>query len=582
MTRSAIASEPVRLVLSNVRSVKKTTDGWMARCPAHNDTNPSLSIAEAPDGRVLVHCFAGCATDDVLTELGLTLGDLFPGKPGDSRWTPHGEAVADYEYTDESGQVLFVVCRTESKEFPVRTPDPASRSGWRWSLGGARKVLYRLPNVIEAVKRGESIYAVEGEKDVEAIERAGGAATCNPFGAGKWLDEHSEYLRGAEVVVVADKDDEGRRHAQLVRESLEGVHASVTVVEAREGKDAADHLAAGHVLSDFVPIELPPPDLSEPHLQPIERSVGSEVVEANGNELIASSSSAEQLPSLPLLGQPMYLIEGWSHLLAGYPRSGKTELLVRAARDWLDAGKSVVYLSEEPRSIWEQRLKPLGGDWGALRVVFALGTAPSVLMQRAFSGSEDVVIVDTLRNLLQLRDENDNSEVARVCAPWVAGARQAHKTLVVSHHMKKGGGEHGEGISGGHALLGAFDIALELLKDPHQRERRLLRGYARLIEVREMVYERADDGSFRSLGDPSELGLREVRQRVEAVLEEEWQTTKDVREALDEPRPSEEQVRKALVASAREGSIERNPPIDEEARGKTHMWRRNLTSNGSF
>lgn len=51
---------------------------WVARCPAHDDRGPSLSIKELPDGRVLVHCFAGCGALDVLTSIGLEWSDLFP------------------------------------------------------------------------------------------------------------------------------------------------------------------------------------------------------------------------------------------------------------------------------------------------------------------------------------------------------------------------------------------------------------------------------------------------------------------------------------------------------------------------
>jgi len=85
-----------------------------------------------------------------------------------------------------------------------------------WKLGETRRVLYRLPQVIEAVKAGKTIYIPEGEKDVHAIEQAGGVATCNPGGAGKWKREYAESLRGAQVVVVADKDTPGRKHARDV------------------------------------------------------------------------------------------------------------------------------------------------------------------------------------------------------------------------------------------------------------------------------------------------------------------------------------------------------------------------------
>jgi len=65
-------------VLDRATGVKQTAPGrWSARCPAHEDRSPSLSIRELEDGRVLIHCFAGCETGDVLAALGLSFGDLF-------------------------------------------------------------------------------------------------------------------------------------------------------------------------------------------------------------------------------------------------------------------------------------------------------------------------------------------------------------------------------------------------------------------------------------------------------------------------------------------------------------------------
>lgn len=53
-------------------------DSYIARCPAHDDRNPSLTIKELPDGRILLHCFSGCGALDVITSIGLDWGDLFP------------------------------------------------------------------------------------------------------------------------------------------------------------------------------------------------------------------------------------------------------------------------------------------------------------------------------------------------------------------------------------------------------------------------------------------------------------------------------------------------------------------------
>jgi hypothetical protein len=98
-----------------------------------------------------------------------------------------------------------------------------------------------------------------------ALERAGAAATCNPGGAGKWRDEYAETLVGATVVIVADRDKPGRKHARQVETSLRKAGCSVQVVEAAEGKDAADHLAAGYGLDDFQPLpEAASDDLSSP------------------------------------------------------------------------------------------------------------------------------------------------------------------------------------------------------------------------------------------------------------------------------------------------------------------------------
>ena len=70
---------PIDLVLSRLDKVKAAGAGkWKACCPAHDDRAPSLSIREADDGKVLLHCWAGCFTADVLAAIGLTVRDLFP------------------------------------------------------------------------------------------------------------------------------------------------------------------------------------------------------------------------------------------------------------------------------------------------------------------------------------------------------------------------------------------------------------------------------------------------------------------------------------------------------------------------
>lgn len=79
--RGSTAGPAVVTLLSRLEEVRRTgVDRWMARCPCHDDKNPSLSVRETPDGRILINDWGGCGTDAVLRTLGLNLTALFPDR----------------------------------------------------------------------------------------------------------------------------------------------------------------------------------------------------------------------------------------------------------------------------------------------------------------------------------------------------------------------------------------------------------------------------------------------------------------------------------------------------------------------
>ena len=80
-THSTPIGDPVDNLLSRLDRVRKAGRGWTAKCPAHEDRTASLSVTAGDDGRVLVHCFAGCAVADVIGAMGLQVADLFIRKP---------------------------------------------------------------------------------------------------------------------------------------------------------------------------------------------------------------------------------------------------------------------------------------------------------------------------------------------------------------------------------------------------------------------------------------------------------------------------------------------------------------------
>jgi hypothetical protein len=222
-------------------------------CPSHDDRNPSLSVTDG-ESRVLLHCHAGCDTDDVLEKLGLTRASLFDDQRG--RDQPRRRVVAEYRYVDEQGELAFVKERLEPKSFRIKRPDGCG--GWAWGLApDTPRVLYRLPQLLAAPKSA-CIYVVEGERDVHALEAAGEIATCNFDGASsagdrpKWRADYSPVLVGRDVLIVADRDDEGRAHATYVAACLDKITRSCWIVEAAAGKDSADHIGAGYAVTDFV------------------------------------------------------------------------------------------------------------------------------------------------------------------------------------------------------------------------------------------------------------------------------------------------------------------------------------------
>jgi P4 family phage/plasmid primase-like protien len=234
--------------LSLLQGVKKSGNGWTAKCPAHDDGTASLSISEGSDGRTLLHCHAGCTPEAICDKQNLTLADLYP--PKETRNGSGKHIVETYDYHDASDKVVFQVVRFDPKDFRQRRPDATTKDGWTWKTKGVEKVLFRLPEILRDVQSGKSIFVCEGEKDVLKMVEHGFSATCNPGGAGKWQDSYTETLRGVNVVIVADKDKAGRDHAQLVASKLHGVAKSVRVIELPDVngklvKDAADFFAAG-------------------------------------------------------------------------------------------------------------------------------------------------------------------------------------------------------------------------------------------------------------------------------------------------------------------------------------------------
>ena len=268
----------------------------MAQCPVHDDHTASLSVTWSEGsgergGLVLLNCH-GCHAPaaEIADALDLSMAELFdepPAKPerrdrvgrspqarrsgarrGKLGRIPKSllpvvraprtgwEQTRLYEYLTSEGQLVEEVIREEVvdedgkrwKRFRQRFKD--SHGTWRnVKPGDFQAVLYRQPQLVEAIAAGRTVWVCEGEKDVETAERIGVVATTNAQGAGVFPDHLLRLFVGADVKVVCDRDQAGYQRGADLTDALVAAGANrvqVLLPASTDAKsDLTDHVEAG-------------------------------------------------------------------------------------------------------------------------------------------------------------------------------------------------------------------------------------------------------------------------------------------------------------------------------------------------
>lgn len=418
---------PIDLVRSRLEAAGCHPRGSSARCPAHDDHNPSLSIGEGREGQALVRCHhePPCTLDAILAALSLTVTDLFP----DSTSTAPAVSVvrrtiAAYPYTDEHGELLYEVVRREPKEFRQRRPD--GNGGWLWNLRDTRRVLYRLPEVCAAVSAGRRVLVVEGEKDADRLAQLGFAATCNAMGSGggKWRPEYTQALAGAHVAIIPDNDEPGRMHAQAVAHALHGTAASVRLVDLPgappDGGDVSDWLDAGGTVEQLKTLIEAAPDLDTAPV--LDASIGEFFIDWQGfwqrDRREAEWAYAD------------VLAKGRGHALYASHKAGKSLLMLHVAVTLATAREpfAVVYLDYEmgEDDLYERLLDMgYGPDVDLSRLHYAL--LPSLPPLDTRAGAE--ALCDILDRVQAERPDHHLVVVLDTTARAVAGEENAADTF---------------------------------------------------------------------------------------------------------------------------------------------------------
>jgi len=474
-------------LITRLEGVRSQRDGgWIARCPAHEDRKPSLSIHEH-DEKVLLFCHAGCSVKEICAALKIEERDLFydNAKLAAAKNAPVPRIVATYDYRNEQGEILFQVVRYEPKGFKQRRPD--GKGGWTWNVGGVRRVLYSLPEVL----RASDVLIVEGERDVEAARRLNFVATCNPGGAGKWREEYGESLRGKQVAIIADADEPGRKHAQQVAESLYGKAASVKLLEFPQAKDVAEWTTMGGTRSLLL----------EQMRNTEEWKPAAETPKPQAGAVLRCFSDIESKPLRWLW--PGRIPLGKLTLLIGDPGLGKSLLTIDiASRVALGASfpdgatcelGSVIFLSAEDDAAdtIRPRLDAVGADVSrvytleAVRVQLTDGS----FAEKAFNLETDVaalegvlrehpdvllIVIDPISAYLGGVDSHSNAEVRGVLARLAALAAHYGVAVLCVTHLRKSARAAVYRAIASIAFTAASRAVWAVAPDPEDADRRLL------------------------------------------------------------------------------------------------------------
>lgn len=210
-------SPEVRRFLDKLDNVRAVGGGWIGRCPAHDDGRPSLKVDLAENGRVLLHCYAGCAAEAIVAAIGLTMADLFPPDAPPAR-PKKAINKTTYDLRDETGRLVARHVRTDyddgSKVCRWQRPNG------QWGLGDLALTDLPLYGVDEIGTAG-GIVVVEGEKARDALRRRGIVAVGTVTGAAVVPgDAALRPLLDHLVPLWPDRDDPGERHMETIAADL--------------------------------------------------------------------------------------------------------------------------------------------------------------------------------------------------------------------------------------------------------------------------------------------------------------------------------------------------------------------------
>ena len=469
------------------------------------------------------------------------------------------DVVDTYNYTDETGKLLFQVQRHLGKRFTQRRPDG---DAWIYSLGDVRRVIYRLQAVRAAIAEQQRVYIVEGEKDVHTLEGIGLTATCSPGGAGKWRGEYSEIFKDADVVIIPDNDVPGREHADAVALALGMFAKTIRVIRLPDQEDHGD-------VTDWL--------MKKGDKDKLELIVGS----TNPDERIRPKFwTAPELMAEKFQDQrfavPGLITEGFT-LLVGAPKVGKSWLalnLAVAVASGSDAMGSIpveqgkvlyIALEDTPRRLKNRLYQMLGTMIPAPQDLVCVTNWPRLTnggidqLIRYLTENKDtrMVIIDTwgkIRSHSEIDNGLYNNDYEAVTGIKNVADEFGVSIVAVHHQRKASDNDPLVTVLGSQGLTGAADAVAILTRQRGQNTGTIYVTGRDIMEGKAAVEFQADTGTWLWLGDADEAEEKNNENQVIAYLSQlsEPASPKDVSAALEIPDGTSKWL---LAKLAQEGKI---------------------------
>ncbi len=391
---------------------------------------------------------------------------------------------AVYDYTDENGEVVYQIRRYEPKTFRQVRPD--GNGGWLHNLDGVTPVPYRLH---EMLARPEPVFVVEGEKAADRLAKLGILATTNNGGSKNWKPELNKWFAGRNIVILPDKDEAGKEHAQTVVANIFDGAAAVKVVELSglsDKGDVVDYLAGGRDIEDMLDEVKAAPVLGKaPPAEAVADNDNAGGPEGEYYEFVDGDYLINMPPVSWAVGDSdhgLITAHGLS-MIYGAPGSGKSFITLDMALcqahgiEWQGMPTKqgdVLYIAGEGVGGLGKRVK-------AWKISHGLGTSghfhmlPLAVNFREQGDVEKLmysierldrqwscIYVDTLARALLGADENSAQESGLAVAAADALKHAFECAVVFVHHSGK---NSDRGARGSSAILGAVDTSIAVVKD---------------------------------------------------------------------------------------------------------------------